>query len=72
MRLWNKRQPVPQPEPSHLMVAEAREVDKTPPVLWSVEQLNALRPLTGPGHRALIPMVRSTLPVNSLGDLTDL
>jgi hypothetical protein len=53
------------------MVAADGEVDKPLPVLWSVDQLNALRPLTGPGHRALIPMVRNTLPVNPLGDLAE-
>jgi hypothetical protein len=71
VRLRSKRSRSPQPEPSPISVADVREVDTTPPVLWSVEQLNALRPVTGPSHRTFVPIVRNTMPENSLGDLAE-
>lgn len=71
MRLRSKRKPNPQPMPSQFVVAEEAEVDRTPPKLWTVEQLNALRPETGPGHRTIVPLVRSNLRDSSFGDLTD-
>jgi hypothetical protein len=52
------------------MVVALDDVVVTPPVLWSVEQLNALSPVTGPSHRTFVPIVRSTLADNPLGDVT--
>ena len=68
MRL-SRRKPSPPLPTSPDLTSEIREADMTPPVPWSVEQLNALGPATGPSHRTFVPIVRSTLPDNSLGDL---
>ena len=68
MRLRAKRR-LNQPEPSQPLVVALDDVVVTPPVLWSVEQLNALSPVTGPSHRTFVPIVRSTLADNPLGDI---
>lgn len=51
------------------MVVDDVDVDFTPPVPWTIEQLNALGPVTGPSHRTFVPIVRGTLQENSLGDV---
>jgi hypothetical protein len=71
MRLRRKREPRTEPEPSHLIVGGDCEIDSTAPVLWSVEQLNALGPMTGPSHRTFVPIVRGPLNDSSLGFPTD-
>jgi hypothetical protein len=70
MRLRIRRKAIPQIEQSHLAAAGDGEVGLTPPVPWSVDQLNALRPVTGPSHRTFVPIVRS-LPDTSLGVHSD-
>jgi hypothetical protein len=71
MRLRNRREARSQTEPSNFTIAGDGEVDSSTPVTWSVDQLNALGPVTGPSHRTFVPIVRSTLIDNSLGDQTD-
>jgi hypothetical protein len=71
MRLRSKREPRSQPEPLQLMVAGDGEIEPTTNVTWTVEQLNALGPVTGPSHRTFVPIVRSTVPNISLGDPMD-
>jgi hypothetical protein len=71
MRRWNNRKPILRPEQSDSVAAEYGDVGETPPVLWSAEQLEALSPATGPGHRAIVPMVRSTPEANPLGESGD-
>ena len=71
MRLWNKRKPIPIPDPSRVMVAGLGDVDETAPLPWSVEQLHALGPVTGIGHRTFVPIVRSAAGDNPLGDLAN-
>jgi len=71
MRLRSKREARSHPERSQLTGAGDGEVDSTTPVTWSVEQLNALGPVTGPSHRTFVPIVHSTLRDNLLGDPTD-
>jgi len=68
MRLRAKRK-LSSPEPSLPVVVGLDDVVVTPPVLWSVEQLNALSPVTGPSHRTFVPIVRSALADNPLGDI---
>ena len=70
MRLRIRGRAIPQIEPPQLPTAESVAVDIAPLIPWSVEQLNALRPLTGPSHRTFVPIVRS-LQDNSLGDLSN-
>jgi len=67
MRLRNRREARSQTEPSNFTIAGDGEVDSSTPVTWSVDQLNALGPVTGPSHRTFVPIVRSTLIDNSLG-----
>jgi len=69
MRLRAKRR-LNQPEPSQPLVVALDDVVVTPPVLWSVEQLNALSPVTGPSHRTFVPIVRSALADHPIGDIT--
>lgn len=69
MRLRAKRKVNP-PETSPPTVMGLDDVVVTPPVLWSVEQLNALSPVTGPSHRTFVPIVRSALADNPVGDVT--
>jgi len=69
MRLRAKRR-LNQPEPSQPLVVAPDDVVVTPPVLWSVEQLNALSPVTGPSHRTFVPIVRSALADHPIGDIT--
>jgi hypothetical protein len=71
MRRRSKRKARSEPVPSILTFASDGEVDVSTPVAWSVEQLNALGPVTGPSHRTFVPIVRSTLSDNSLGEPTD-
>jgi hypothetical protein len=71
MRPRRKREPRSEPEPSNLIVGGDNEIDSPAPVLWSVEQLNALGPMTGPSHRTFVPIVRSTLKDSPLGFPTD-
>jgi hypothetical protein len=71
MRRWSSRTPSPPPEPPHDITARDDDDDETPPTLWSIEQLKALRPVTGPGHRTIVPTVRNTLRDNTFGDLAD-
>jgi hypothetical protein len=68
VRLRSKRKTVGPSELSHQMIVEDDVVDSPPPVLWSVEQLNALGPVTGPSHRTFVPIVRSTLGEGSFRD----
>jgi len=72
MRLRAKRKPRSQLAPPQQTVAQDSGVDSTSPVTWSVEQLNALGPLTGPGHRSVVPIVRSTLRDTLLEDVTEI
>ena len=71
MRLRRKREPRTESEPAHLIVGGDFEIDSPAPVLWSIEQLNALGPMTGPSHRTFVPIVRSTLKDSSLGFPTE-
>jgi hypothetical protein len=71
MRLRNKRESIAAPEPPQPVVASDSDVVATAQVPWSVEQLNALGPVTGPSHRTFVPIVRATLADTSHGDLTD-
>jgi hypothetical protein len=70
MRLWSKRRLIAATEPSGLVEVHDVEVDVPPPVPWTIDQLNALGPVTGPNHRTFVPIVRSALLDTSLGDLT--
>lgn len=56
----------PQPVSSHLMVTEVDEVEEKTTVTWSIDQLNSLGPVTGPGHRTFVPIVRSLSRDNGL------
>ena len=71
MRLRSKRAPRTAQEPSQLVVAGDGEVEPTTNVTWTVEQLNALGPVTGPSHRTFVPIVRSAVPNILLGDPMD-
>ena len=71
MRLRNRRERDSPPEPTQSAVAVDNEVDSTLPVTWSVEQLNALGPMTGPSHRSFVPIVRSQVQDISLGGQLD-
>ena len=71
MRLRSKREPRSQPEPLQLVAAGDDQVEPMTSVSWTVEQLNALGPVTGPSHRTFVPIVRSTMPNISLGDPTE-
>jgi hypothetical protein len=66
MRLRNRRKSTVSSEPAQPMAVGVSDVDVTATVPWSVEQLNALGPVTGPSHRTFVPIVRSTLEDNSL------
>lgn len=70
MRLRNRRGVLPPEAPQPTVVGQV-EVDAPPVVPWSVEQLNALGPVTGLSHRTFVPIVRSSLPDNSVGDVTN-
>jgi len=54
MRLRNRREARSQTEPSNFTIAGDGEVDSSTPVTWSVDQLNALGPVTGPSHRTFV------------------
>lgn len=71
MRLRSKRQPRSEQEPLQVGVAGEDEVEPMTSVSWTVEQLNALGPVTGPSHRTFVPIVRSTTPNILLGDPTE-
>jgi len=59
------------PEPTPPLAIEDVEVESETPIPWSVEQLHALGPITGPSHRTYVPIVRSTARDNSLGELAE-
>jgi len=61
MRLRNRRKLTVPSEPVQLTAVMSGDIDVTAAAPWSVEQLNALGPLTGPSHRTMVPIVRSTL-----------
>lgn len=63
MRRWTRRKSNVEPESSHRVV-EGDAFVELAPVLWSVEQLNALEPMTGPSHRTWVPIVRSSASVD--------
>jgi hypothetical protein len=66
MRLRTRRPRRASPESTPAFVDDPVEVEATTPVSWSVEQLHSLGPVTGPGHRTFVPIVRSTLRGGSL------
>jgi len=53
------------------MIAEDGGTGMTTPVTWSLEQLSALEPATGPSHRTFVPIIRNITGDNSLGATTD-
>ena len=70
MRLRTRRPRRARPESTDVSVDDVFEVEATTPVSWSIEQLHSLGPMTGPGHRTFVPIVRSTMGGDSLGDPT--
>ena len=68
MRLRTRRRPLPLLEVPLDISTETREVDVTPVVSWTVQQLQALGPATGPSHRSFVPIIRTSLPDNPQGD----
>ena len=70
MRLRTRSKRPAQPEALLDDVPELRDAVMSPIVRWTVDQLHALGPATGPGHRSFVPIVRSTSSDNSVGDLT--
>lgn len=71
MRRRNKHRALLAHESSSPEVADVAEVEVTTPVPWNVDQLNALGPLIGPGHRTSVPIVRGSLPDSTLGVTID-
>jgi hypothetical protein len=51
--------------------SDPASVPVTAPVPWSVEQLHALGPVTGPNHRTSVPIVRSTMKDGSVANHSD-
>lgn len=70
MRRRSRREPRFRQEPSKHSDEPDKGADVTTPVTWSVEDLNALGPMTGLNHRSFVPIVRS-LRDSSPGDLPD-
>ena len=70
MRLRNKRKLTVPSEQVQFTAAGSADTDVTAAAPWSVEQLSALGPLTGPSHRTMVPIVRSTLVNRTLSDPT--
>jgi hypothetical protein len=66
MRLRNRRKSTVPSEPAEPTAVGGSDIDVTATAPWSVEQLNALGPVTGPSHRTFVPIVRSTLGDNPL------
>jgi hypothetical protein len=71
MRLRLRRETPSPSEPPPSTIAAIDQVDPATAVTWSVDQLNALGPVTGPGHRTSVPIVRGTMMDGSLGDPPD-
>ena len=71
MRLRSKRRPIPPPEQSLIVVTTDGDVDAKVSVPWSVEQLRSFGPVTGPGHRTFVPIVRSSVLDIAVGNPTD-
>lgn len=70
MRLRNRRKTSP-PEQSQSTVVGHDDDDVTPLVPWSIDQLNALGPVTGLSHRTFVPIVRSALQDNPVSDVAN-
>src|ERR1700722_2471737 len=78
MRLRGNHPSSSPPEPSAPLAAADEVVEAKAPVPapgsdgpWSVAQLHALGPVTGPNHRTSVPIVRGTAKDNSTGDVTE-
>ena len=69
MRIRSRRKARSARNSSPPQAAGEGEIAMMAPVSLSMEQLNASGPVTGPGHRTSVPIVRSTPREISLGEL---
>jgi len=71
MRRRNRRKWTPQSESLYAAMITSDEAGASRPVPWNVEQLTAMGPVTGPGHRSFVPIVRTTVQDTPVRDVAN-